>query len=282
MYSVNVCAVCVCVRARLIGLRDNERCVARMGLLLLGIVLARFFFCATADSDHGSNTQPVVNPLDTSLKFNPSVPRKISPTELAENLRACVTRNVNRFPAFNVTSLWAGRVLEVPDMDLIVGPVIPKVASMDLRRSFNVTDWKKQFDVFRSVDEILHDRQHLKNLTEKLWFAVVRNPVDKLVSGYQQVAMSRMFARTFLKRHPACRSIFASVAGNHFSTATLRKEFPKSFCASSLECQMNHFETLFASRISQYELEHREAQMNWLLPTVPFLDAVVRTSQPFS
>jgi len=218
-----------------------------------------------------------VNPLSADdLLANPSVDMGKTPITLAEDLRTCIAQHHDDMPAFNRSSQWAGRVIEADGFGLIVGPLIPKVASTDLRDALGVKDWKNHPSEFRTLHDTLHLRGARESVESKLWFAVVRNPVSKLISGYAQVAQSKFFGRDFASRYPECDTGLYHFEDG-FSPRKVQHAFPERFCSLSEECQEKHFQKLFAPRneLTQYEVEHRISQMNWLAQAADHIQAIV-------
>ena len=92
-------------------------------------------FVWALSNNHNNNiiNHPVLSPLDplspSGSSATPSVSAGISARELAQRLRKCISRNRDRLPSFSFESKWAGKVIEVAGSGLIVGPLVPKVAS---------------------------------------------------------------------------------------------------------------------------------------------------------
>jgi hypothetical protein len=221
-------------------------------------------------------TFPLLDPLaGNGLTAAPAVSANVTPAKAAERLRACVGRYRESMPPFNVTSSWAGRVIEVEGNGLVVGPLVPKVASTDMRIALGIKVWQERLDDFRTLSETLTKRSGRAPLQNKLWFALVRNPLAKLVSGYEQVSKSHIFLVDFKKHHPKCAAAL-DYADAWPRQKQLQTEFVGRFCSMSVECQEMHFQKLFGDGVTIFEAEHRAAQMNWLIDAVDRLDALVR------
>jgi hypothetical protein len=132
--------------------------------------------------------------------------QQLSPQDAAKELRDCLeTHGGDELLLLQNTSVvksdWAGWLLQNASTPVVVGPLIPKDASTSLRIMFGD---KNRPEALTSVPDFLQLRQddwnHHRSSQEdeeavngevpanrRFWFAVVRDPLSRLVDAYIQI-----------------------------------------------------------------------------------------------
>jgi hypothetical protein len=116
--------------------------------------------------------------------------QQLSPTEAVTELRTCAAKYASYgYDNISVVSGWAGRLLQNDSTPVVVGPLVPKAGSTTMRLLFGDPN---RPDALTTVDEFLQLRAgngpQAKAATDKLWFAVVRDPMTRFVDAYIQIA----------------------------------------------------------------------------------------------
>ena len=224
----------------------------RAWILFPAIVLA-----VTVGSECGNLVDPS-NP--ECLKVVPSAGK--SPLALAAEFRQCLQLHNHTLVGKDFGNLDFGKVIEAKGGAVIVGPVVPKIGSLWFRKNLQkdgtyrpLAQGGQSFQAHSAPDE------------KPFWVTVIRNPADRMISGYLTVAGA--LYRAMERRHPECRQ-----QSRNFDLEDMFDETAAKFCRLPKQCREWHFEEFFSEDAAPVVDIHRVSQLNWIAKAAPHIDAL--------
>lgn len=221
------------------------------------------FFSATVLAvTVGLECENLVDPLNPKcLKAVPSAGE--SPLDLAAELRQCLQSHNHTMVGSDFGNNDFGKVIEAKSGDVVMGPIVPKIGSLWFRKNL------QRVGTYRSLPQggQAFQARYVPDDETPFWVTVIRNPADRMISGYLTVAGALYGAME--REHPECKQ----TRSRDFEDMMFG-ETPAKFCRLPKQCREWHFEEFFSESATPVVEIHRVSQLNWIAKAAPHIDAL--------